>query len=160
MDEAVVLLMRSFSGEQEARRPIEQRVQIVWTRCHFGGFRHWFRCDRCGRRAAKLYLEPSGFAFACRLCHNLGYMSQLESPKARAITKARKLRMRLGGGPSVFEPPPGKPARMHWASYRRRLGAVFAAEERALSLQLDWLRTHYPGVTLVPYGPEPLTESV
>jgi hypothetical protein len=67
-----------------------QRVPVTWTPCHFGGFRHWFRCDRCGQRAAKLYLGGDAL-FACRRCHGLGYRSQLESPGHRAITKARKL---------------------------------------------------------------------
>jgi hypothetical protein len=142
--------------ESTRRTCSSQRVSVTCTPCHFGGFRHWFWCDRCGRRAAKLYIGQGAF-FACQRCHGLAYFSQSETRVNRAIIKAQRLRVRLGGGPSVFDPPPGKPSRMHWATYRRRLDAVFAAEERALCLQLDWLRTRYTDVTLASHEPEPST---
>src|SRR4029079_13887357 len=43
-------------------KPLEQRVPITWTDCHFGGRRPWFICSvsvngrYCGRRVAVLYL--------------------------------------------------------------------------------------------------------
>jgi hypothetical protein len=67
----------------------------------------------------------------------------------RAITKARKLRMRLGGGPSVLDRLPGKPARMHRRTYWRLLAAAIEAQERMIALDVEWLRTRC-GVTLGP----------
>jgi hypothetical protein len=118
------------------------RVPIVWSRCHFGGFRPWFRCTKdaggghgCGRRVARLYLR--GHAFACRHCCGLAYLSQSENPRHRAITKAQKLRMRLSGSPSLLDPLPDKPARMHRPTYHRLFGQLIAAEERSLALEID-----------------------
>src|SRR5262252_1850320 len=83
-----------------------QRVPIQWTRCNFGGYRPWFECSSvsvgygCGRRVAKLYLY--GHIFACRRCCGLAYASQSENLRDRAMRRARKLRIRLGGGPSLL----------------------------------------------------------
>ena len=62
-------------------KPVEQRVPITWTECHFGGGRRpWFTCSThvngryCGRRVAMLYL--AGEFFACRKCYGLAYASQ------------------------------------------------------------------------------------
>jgi len=124
--EAVVLLLRLFGGEQQPRKLAGQLVPIVRTKCGFGGTRPWFRCDRCRRRAAILYLA-TGSGFACRRCLGLAYRSQSATAANRAISKARKLRERLGGGPSVLDPLPGKPPRMHRQTYWRRLAAVITA---------------------------------
>ena len=77
-------------------RPARQRVPLAWTKCHLGGARCWFVCPqetgegkRCGRRCAKLYLGDSPI-FGCRLCHHLIYASQLQTPRDRAIAKARR----------------------------------------------------------------------
>jgi hypothetical protein len=86
----------------------------------FGGGRPWFRCTAtadgryCGRRVAKLYLGGSA-VFACRQCYGLAYASQLESLRHRGIGKARKIRMRLGGGANILDSFPAKPQRMHCA---------------------------------------------
>jgi hypothetical protein len=125
-----------------------QRVPLTWTRCHFGGTRPWFRCSGCGGRAAKIYLGR-GAVFSCRRCLKLGYRGQLESPWRRAITKARELQMQLGGGPSLLDPFPSRPPRMHRQTYNRLLVKTIAAQEREIALDLDWLRTRY-GVILGP----------
>ena len=46
---------------------------LTTTTPRFGGFRYWFLCPRCGRRAGKLYHVER---WACRRCHNLAYQSQ------------------------------------------------------------------------------------
>ena len=79
-----------------------------------------------------------------------GRTRALRGEAGKVCNPARKLRARLGGGPSVLDPLPAKPSRMHWVTYRRRLAAVIAAQECSLALQLDWLRTRYPDVTLAP----------
>lgn len=68
-------------------------MPLVWTRCHLGGARPWFRCNAsvggraCGRRVAKLYLR--GHVFACRQCYGLAYASQSET---RGIARSAKVK--------------------------------------------------------------------
>ena len=115
--DAVYLMFRSRSWQGEYGPTIKQRIPIVWTPCTLGGRRPWFRCEVCtnrgccGRRVAILY--SAGELFACRHCHQLAYASQNETPSLRAIRRARKIRMRLGGGFSFAEPFPEKPARTY-----------------------------------------------
>ena len=97
--DAVILVHRArFPGSTKSRI-IELQVPIIWTKCHLGGRRPWFKCQTiingevCGRRVAKLY----GPCFACRRCLGLGYESQREIPLRRAERRAQKIKMRLGG---------------------------------------------------------------
>jgi hypothetical protein len=72
-------------------RIIELQVPIIWTECHLGGRRPWFKCltlhngEVCGRRVAKLY----GPCFECRQCMGLSYASQREIPLSRAWRRAQ-----------------------------------------------------------------------
>jgi hypothetical protein len=68
--DVVILMFRSRSPQSEEWKSVEQRVPLVWTRCHLGGKRPRFICAgrsgglRCGRRVAMLYGgDPD---FACR----------------------------------------------------------------------------------------------
>ena len=123
--DAVILMFKPGGAEGNRSNSVAQRVPLVWTRCHLGGARPWFRCSAslggrpCGRRVAKLYVR--GYVFACRQCCGLAYASQSENPLRRAISKSQKLRMRLGGGPSILDPFAEKPPRMHWQTYYRWL---------------------------------------
>jgi hypothetical protein len=137
--DAVVLIM--FTARSE-RQSVEQRVPLVWTRCHLGGRRPWFLCA-CGRRVAKLYGAP---VFACRQCCGLAYRSQQEIPRHRAILRAQRLKMRLGGSANLSEPLPGRPRGMHRWTYRRLLARAMAAQERSVALELEYMRQHYPGL--------------
>jgi hypothetical protein len=121
--DAVVLISRSqYPGEIEWRS-VEQRVPILWTACHLGGHRPWFRCtvssggQYCGRRVAILY--GPGDLFACRRCYGLAYASQQESPQNRRIGRSRNIRIQLGGGPDVLQAFPKKPRGMHQRTYLR-----------------------------------------
>jgi hypothetical protein len=120
---AVVLSFQVHNQLTDERAPVEQRVPVEWTRCHFGGGRPWFRCTAsseghyCGRRVCKLYFLSS--IFACRHCYGLSYATQLEPLRLRGLARARKIRMRLGGGPNMFDPFPSKPKGMHWRTYKR-----------------------------------------
>ena len=71
----------------------------------------------CGRRVAVLY--AAGDLFACRDCYGLAYTSQQESPRSRLISRSRKIRMRLGGGPDLLQPFPERPRGMHERTYMR-----------------------------------------
>lgn len=68
---------------------LDYRVELVATRCHFGGKRYWFICPlsvsgvACGRRVGVIYLP--GKYFGCRKCHDLAYQSQQESSSGLGI---------------------------------------------------------------------------
>ena len=146
-----VILTFSWRGSGGSeRKSIEQRVPIVWTRCHFGGRRPWFQCTAfargryCGRHVAKLYLGGSA-VFACRHCHGLAYSSQQESPRDRSVSQAQKLREQLGGSVNLLDDPfPEKPRGMHWRRYDRLRRRGEALEARANALLTHWLRRTCP----------------
>lgn len=56
---------------------IRERVWIICSSVHHGGWRRWFRCPKCGRKAAILYLAHE--YFVCRRCRGLAYASQYRS---------------------------------------------------------------------------------
>jgi hypothetical protein len=119
----------------EDRSDVEQRIDIEWTPCRFGGERPWFVCSvasngmYCGRTVTKLY--GVGRLFACRHCYRLGYASQQESAHQRGLGKSQRIRMRLGGSPNMLEEFPDKPKGMHWRTYERQRRLHDAAEERS-----------------------------
>jgi hypothetical protein len=85
-----------------------------------------------------------GSVFACRRCHDLAYRSQSQTAANRAVVEARKLRVRLGGGPSLLDPLPKRPPRMHRRSYYRLFAMAIKAQEHVIALALEDLRRHYP----------------
>lgn len=58
-----------------------QSIELVITRCRFGGRRFWFLCpliwnDRpCAGKVLKLYCPPGEVFFGCRRCYYLTYTS-------------------------------------------------------------------------------------
>ncbi len=93
----------------------------------------------CLRRCAVVY--GAGKLFACRLCYELRYTTQQEDASWRLVSKAFKIRERLGqqeGG--VVAPFPRKPKGMWWRTYYRLYAAGMAAEAAhwgALGRQID-----------------------
>src|SRR5262245_28369260 len=95
---------------------------------HFcGGLRWWFVCPQLNRRVRKLYLPLGGRHFWSRCAYELAYASQRETKFDRALRRARKLRLRLGGDPADDEYP-DKPSRMRWATYNRLMDRLVAAD--------------------------------
>jgi hypothetical protein len=121
--DAVILFFQVQRRGHMEWTPVKQRVPITWTACHLGGRRAWFICSAfsggryCGRRVALLY--GAGELFACRRCYGLVYASQQEALRERGLGKAQKIRMRLGGSPSIFDCFPAKPKCMRWRTYDR-----------------------------------------
>ncbi len=91
-------------------------VVLISTKQPIGGVREWFECPRC-RRACRVLYGRAGFR--CRLCASLVYASQTERASGRARLGAQKLRLRLGGSPSLGDAFPDKPRTMHWKTYRK-----------------------------------------
>lgn len=95
----VVLNFMSDSGERRF-----EPIALERTPCHYGGTRPWFRCPSCDQRCAKLFLRQG--RFLCRVCHRLGYVSQLAASAERPRIMAQRLRRRLGGDPNLTLPFP------------------------------------------------------
>jgi hypothetical protein len=143
--DAVVLIYRIRSYGETEWKDIEQRVPITWTTCHLGGRRPWFVCSvyksgrYCGRRAAVLY--GAGQLFACRGCYGLAYSSQRQCPRDRKLSRAQKIRTRLGGSPSLLEPFPPRPRGMHTRRYLRLMAQAQIAETTCNALTMQWINS-------------------
>jgi hypothetical protein len=85
--------------------------------------------------AAKLYRV--GHLFACQHCLGLAYASQQEIPVRRAIRRAQKIKMKLGGSDDPLEPLPQKPRGMHWRTYERLRAQADAADAEADALLVE-----------------------
>jgi hypothetical protein len=92
---------------------IVETVSIIRISCRFGGTRPYFICPgvvngvACGRRVAKLH--GAGRYFLCRHCYRLAHASQHEGTWERALRRANKIRLRLGGNPGTTAPFPDRP---------------------------------------------------
>jgi hypothetical protein len=98
--------------------PVRCTVRLTTSRCNFGGERFWFRCPTCNRRSRSIFIV--GPPFQCRVCLRLTYESQRERLLARFLSKAYRLRDRLGGSGEAFSFG-SKPKGMHQRTYKRLL---------------------------------------
>jgi hypothetical protein len=124
--------VRVPDDKSERREPIQLRVGISFSPCHYGGrSRPWFLCPgwECTRRVAILYLE--GVEFLCRRCASLTYQCRRLDRRNRALLHTSKIRTRLGGSAPVTDPFPEKPMGMRWKTYNRR-------KAKADELELKW----------------------
>jgi hypothetical protein len=130
-----LILSYSHRSRQGAEwETVKEPVPLEWTPCNFGGERPWFVCPgvvngkRCGRRVAVLY--GPGKYFLCRHCYDLRYESQREDKKDRALRRAQKIRIRLGGSANMMEPFPERPKGIHWSTYDRSFMTYEQANEK------------------------------
>jgi hypothetical protein len=135
-DGNAVRLLYTING-----RHVDEFIDLAWTDCGFGGRRPWFRCPGCGRRVGILYREHT---FNCRHCCDLRYRSQRDNAANRALTRAQKIRIRLGAGANLAIPFPGRPRYMHCRTYQRlqhqyvdAVRSMCAAHRAATPLQAD-----------------------
>ena len=108
-DGNTVRLVSTIDGDD-----IDERIDLTWTDCGFGGQRPWFVCPGCGSRVAILYRDRT---FSCRRCCDLRYRSQRDNSGNRAFAKAQEIRVRLGGDANITTPFPGRPRYMHRRKY-------------------------------------------
>jgi hypothetical protein len=129
----VVLSYRHRSGLGGEWEDVKEPVPLEWTVCNFGGERPWFVCPgvACGRRVAVLY--GPGKYFLCRHCYDLSYQSQREDKKDRALRRAQKISMRLGGSANVLEPLPERPKGMPLDTYMRLYWKYYEADMEHLA---------------------------
>lgn len=116
-------------------KDVEETVRIVRVPCRFGGTRRYFICPGvvngvpCGRRVVKLH--GPGRYFLCRHCYRLAHASQSEGAWDRALRRANKIRMRLGGEPGMASPFPVRPKGMWRRTYERLREEAYEAERFA-----------------------------
>ena len=126
-------------GQGGNKRPVKEAIRLQTTWPYFGGARWWFTCPNCVRRVAKLHSPPGGDLFLCRTCYGLTYRSQREAAISRLISKAQKIRLRLGGSANLIQSFPEKPKGMHWRTYWRLFKKARAAEEKTCKALAVWI---------------------
>ena len=126
------LFLNWYVKENDGKwNPVNMFIKLDWTPCHFGGYRPWFLCPRCGRRAAILY---AGQYFYCRVCRDLAYPSENEGRLDRLYRQANKIRRRLNCEPGALSPINIPPKGMHEKTFDLLRDQVLVYEERALRL--------------------------
>jgi len=114
-----VLTLRYTLTQNGEPSNVVDRVTIVRTACPYGGTRPWFKCTRCARRVAVLYLRR-GY-FACRHCQRVAYSSQSSDVLDRMWRKQSKIEARLDDD---WRRPKG----MRWPTYERLLDKLAECE--------------------------------
>jgi hypothetical protein len=129
----IFILAKLPNGKESEPETVVRGVRFAWSPCRWGGQRPWFLCPvtSCRRRCAKIYLAED--FFACRRCLGLAYASQQEPVRQRGLMKAQKIRMRLGGSPSMIEKFPDRPKGMHEKTFQGLRAAHDRAAERCMA---------------------------
>jgi hypothetical protein len=136
---------RSYGGEWEN---IKEPIHVVRNPCRFGGTRPYFICPGvmngivCGRRVVMLYAH--GNYYFCRKCYRLKYSSQYAGSWDRAMTRANKIRERLGGHWEMDSMLAPRPKGMWRRTYERLCNEVRHAETKGNQGFLDYIRKRMP----------------
>jgi len=118
--QSAVTLQYTATSNGETRQ-FNDRVNLIYRPCNFGGSRPWLQCPRCARHVALLYLR--GGRFACRHCQRVAYSSQAEDAIGRTWSKQRKIEAQLGDN---WERPKG----MRLLTYDRLCNQLATIEEK------------------------------
>jgi hypothetical protein len=88
------------------------------TPAHYGNYRYWFQCPKCGHRRRKLSLmKIDDFPLLlCRCCLKLAYQSQNRTLGDQIIHKKWQLIQKLGCTSECI-PNRAKPKGMHWRTF-------------------------------------------
>lgn len=120
-DADALILDYKTKGPRDAEwQPVQERIPLARTQCHYGGSRPWFLCPGCGRRRAVLF--SFGGYFRCRACHDLAYGSTRDDRLSRLNRRGEKVTAKLGAKREWvlnWILPPEKPKGMHWDTYDR-----------------------------------------
>jgi hypothetical protein len=128
-EEGVTLVYAVRETDAEAWRPIETRVALTRIPKPFGGSQVFFVCPTCNRRILELAFGYE--RFRCRHCLGLVYRTSQQSPADRAMSRADKLRQRLGGEPGL-ESCYARPKHMRRKTFERIDAQIQAAETEVL----------------------------
>jgi len=110
----------------------KQPVEIERQERPRGGAQGYWLCPVCSRRCCALFVIGNGLK--CRLCGSLDYRSR--HTLNPALTKAAKLRRKLGAAPGLLSAIPKRPPRWrrdHWARAVADLVAVESVIAEMLS---------------------------
>ncbi len=130
-----IRLVYTIDPNTDSAEKIDYCIPISYTDCNYGGSRPWFICpaEGCGRRVAFLYFKDKHFL--CRHCHELSYISRQENDYMRLLSKAQKIRVKLGGSGNTSDLFPPKPKHMHRKTYEvlqeKSLNAQYASWDAA-----------------------------
>jgi len=127
-----------YREKGEDWQPVEQRITIERTHCHYGGDRQWFCCPRCHKRVAVLY--GADVLFLCRHCYQLPYASRNQGYMEKLLDQKDML------GKRIFEYYEygegwGKKKGMHWSTFDR-LHVKYKALEKAWR---EYAARRFPG---------------
>jgi hypothetical protein len=119
---------------------LNQTIDLIAAPRHFGGAQWYFICPVLGRQASVLWMPPGATRFACRQAwgREFAYRSQFESWPYRAISRAWKIRDRLGDEEFMSDfgdVLPSKPKGMHWRTYNAKLDRLEAFEMKCDSYE-------------------------
>ncbi len=108
-----LLIMRENSSEG-----LLYEIFFSLTPAHYGNYRYWFQCPKCGYRRRKLSLmKIDDFPlFLCRCCLKLAYQSQNRTLGDQIIHKKWQLIQKLGCTSECI-PNRAKPKGMHWRTF-------------------------------------------
>ncbi len=112
-----MMLYYCIRQEENTLRKVSQRIDFDWTDTAFSGRRRWFKCPCCSRRCSVLYLL--GGVFACRECQGLVYCTQYEDTFQRRVSRALKIKEKLGDQSGIGGIFPEKSKRMQYSTYER-----------------------------------------
>lgn len=114
---------------------VAEAISIHWRSCRYGGSQPLFRCPgvsngkACHRTVVKLYSAER--YYLCRHCYRLTYASRREQHWDRALRRANRLRLKLGGEPGLAAELPERPRGMWRRTFEQRLREIRSAEEVA-----------------------------
>jgi hypothetical protein len=109
------------------KRGCENRITLTTRPQPFGGRRWWFICPHTGRLASRLHLPSGAYTFACRRAYRMGYRSQRQTLRDRALSRAYALRQKLGNH-GLIGSYVAKPKGMHWRTFERLVMRIERAE--------------------------------
>jgi hypothetical protein len=125
----VTLVYAVRETDAEAWRPIETRVALTRIPKPFGGSQVFFLCPTCNRRILELAFGRE--RFHCRHCLRLVHVSSQEGHSDRAMSRANKLRKRLGAEPGL-DSFYLRPKHMRQKTFERIDAQIRAAEAEVL----------------------------
>ncbi|ACL01975.1 conserved hypothetical protein [Desulfatibacillum aliphaticivorans] len=112
-----ITLTYRYHSQYGYKNRVQQVVYFEYTPCNLGGSRPWFLCPQCKKRVAILY--GIGKYFMCRNCHGLVYACQRDRKAERLMSKAQKIRRKIGADPNLSIPIMFKPKYMHQKTFDR-----------------------------------------
>ncbi len=124
--------VRQYGSDWES---VSETIRITHLDCNYGSTRPYFICPgvvnglHCGRRVGKLF--AGGRYFLCRHCYNISYASQSQAHYDRALRRANKTRMALGGEPGTASWIAPKPKGMWQRTYARHCEQIERNESQA-----------------------------